>query len=86
VTIGGDGKHTYLIHSRNSDGSIIKALMVEDEHRLAERYSDRVSTDLLADIEKLLGDGVPDHDALRDEIYKALHRVLVNVRVPSAPE
>jgi hypothetical protein len=54
VTIGGNGKHTYLIHSRNSDGSIVKALMVEDEHRLAERYSDRVSADLIADIQKII--------------------------------
>jgi hypothetical protein len=84
VTIGGDGNHTYLIHSRNSDGSIVKALMVEDEHRLAERYSDRVSAELIADIQKIIGDEIPDHEALRDEIYKALHRVLVNVRVPSA--
>ena len=83
MTIGGDGKHTFLIHIRNSDGSIIKALMVEDEHRLATRYSERIAPDLIADIEKILGDEVPDHDALRDEIYKALHGVLVNIRVPS---
>ncbi len=84
MTIGGDGQHTYLIHTRNTDGSIVKALMVEDEHRLSERYSDRVSAELIADIQKLLGDEIPDHDALREEIYKALHQVLINVRVPSA--
>lgn len=84
MTIGGDGKHTYLIHIRNSDGSIIKALMVEDEHRLATRYSERIAPDLIADIEKLLGDKILDHDAVRDTVYKALHQVLVDVRVPSA--
>ena len=84
VTIGGDGKHTYLIHIRNSDGSIIKALMVEDGHRIATRYIERIVPDLIADIETLLGDKVPDHDAIRDKVYKALHQVLVNVRVPSA--
>jgi hypothetical protein len=43
VTIGGDGQHTYLIHTRNSDGSFTKALMVEDGYRLAERYSERIA-------------------------------------------
>ena len=84
VTIGSDGKHTYLIHIRNDDGSIIKALMVEDQHRLATRYSERIASDRIADIEKSLGDTVPDQDALRDESYRALDRVLVNIRVPSA--
>ncbi len=83
MTIGSDGKHSFLIHIRNSDGSIIKALMVEDEHRLATRYSERIAPELIADIEKTLGDEVPDRDVLRDEIYKALHGVLVNIRVPS---
>lgn len=84
MAIGGDGKHTYLIHGRKSDGRIIKALMVEDEHRLAERYCNRICGDLLADIEKILGDQPPDHEAFRDGIYRALHQILVDVRVPSA--
>jgi hypothetical protein len=76
---GADGKHAYLIHARESDGRIIKALMVEDEHRLAERYSNRICGDLLADIEKILGDQPPDHEAFRDGIYRALYQLLVNV-------
>jgi hypothetical protein len=84
MAIGGDGKHSFLIHRRESDGRIIKALMVEDEHRLAERYSNRICGDLMADIEEILGDQMPDYEEFRDGIYRALHQLLVNVRVPSA--
>jgi hypothetical protein len=34
--------------------------MVEGEHRLAERYSNRICGDPMADIEEILGDRVPD--------------------------
>jgi hypothetical protein len=74
VSIGGDGTYTYLSHVRDDDGSIINALMVEDGHRLATRDSERIASDVIADIEKSLGDVVPDYEGLRDQIYAALNR------------
>jgi hypothetical protein len=85
VTIGSDGQYTFVIHTRNSDGSITKALMAEDGHRLATRYSERITPDLTADIERVLGDQIPDHNALLDDLYKAIHGILINIRVPSKP-
>ena len=58
MTIGSDGKHSYLIHIRNDDGSISKALTLEDQHRLVTRYSERIAPDLIAEIKKSLGDTV----------------------------
>jgi hypothetical protein len=56
--------------------------MVEDEHRLAERHSNRICGDLIADIENILGDQLPGYDEFRDEVYRSLHRLLVNVPRP----
>jgi hypothetical protein len=75
MTIGSDGKHTFIL----TPGA--KALLVEDQTRIATRYSERILPDLLADIETAIGDA-PDPKELRDKLFQALTQILTNIRIP----